>query len=159
MNGIFINISLVLISLIIISILAFYLYRNNILNTDLRKIDLYINENKFVVEVADTSLSRQQGLMNRQSLGKHEGMLFVFPSSFIYPFWMKDTLIPLDIIWINANKEIVYIAENVQPCENIVTKLCKAVNPQKLSIYVLEINAGTVNDLDIKVGDAIEFEL
>src|SRR3989344_3516093 len=87
---------------------------------------LYFNSNKnkvcffekcFDIEIASTSEELSKGLMFRENLEKNSGMLFIFPENGIYGFWMKNTLIPLDIIWINSNKEIVFIKDNALPCK------------------------------------------
>ena len=59
----------------------------------------------------------KNGLMFRENMDSDRGMLFIFEKEGEYPFWMKNTLIPLDIIWINKDKEVVFISENAQPCE------------------------------------------
>ena len=82
-----------------------------------------LNEKTFEVEIADTSLERAQGLMFRAELKEYQGMLFIFPISEKHSFWMKNTLIPLDIIWIDENKKIVYIYENAQPCRETCDSL------------------------------------
>jgi uncharacterized membrane protein (UPF0127 family) len=66
---------------------------------------------------------------------------------------MKNTHIPLDIIWINANKEVVFISEFTEPCK---TFFCPQINPQVNAKYVLEINAGLSQKFDFKVGDFVE---
>ena len=66
------------------------------------------------VEVADTEATRQRGLMFRDTLAPNEGMLFVFDASGFYPFWMKNTLIPLDILWLEADGRVVSIAASVR---------------------------------------------
>ena len=73
----------------------------------------------FQVELARTESERDQGLMYRKELDKNKGMLFIFDKEGIYPFWMKNTLIPLDMIWIDSNNKIVFIAQNVQPCKTL----------------------------------------
>ena len=67
-------------------------------------------------EIVDTPETIERGLMFRKSLGPNEGMLFVFEQAGFYPFWMKNTLIPLDIIWLDADWRIVSIAASVPPC-------------------------------------------
>jgi hypothetical protein len=111
--------------------------------------------NCFLVELATTSAQREQGLMNRDSLEQDKGMIFVFEKEGVYPFWMKNTLIPLDMIWIDENPStgsgrVVFVAENVQPCQ---TEICPIINPKTNAKYVLEINGGLSKKLDIKVGD------
>jgi len=89
--------------------------------------------------------------MGRKNLAEDAGMLFIFDKEGFYPFWMKDTLIPLDIIWIDENNKIVYIAGNAQPC----VQNCKNYDPPKEAKYVLEINGGLADKLNIKIGDTV----
>ena len=83
-------------------------------------------------------------------------MFFVFADEQIYTFWMKNTYIPLDIIWINSAKEVVFIKENAKPCKK---NNCSYIIPDKKSRYVLELNAGVVQSLDLKVKDKVDFNL
>lgn len=110
----------------------------------------------FNVEIASSFLTRMKGLMNRKFLANDAGMLFVFPDENKHAFWMKNTLIPLDIIWINEEKEIVYIAKNVQPCNNLI---CSSIYPDKPGKYVLEINGGKSDEIGLKIGDKAQFDL
>jgi uncharacterized membrane protein (UPF0127 family) len=109
----------------------------------------------FQVEIAKTALERDRGLMHRESLDKNKGMLFIFDREGIYPFWMKNTLIALDIIWIDENNKVVFIKQNAQPCETLI---CPSVIPSAKAKYVLEINAGLVERLQIKTGDYASFK-
>jgi uncharacterized membrane protein (UPF0127 family) len=68
-----------------------------------QKATVCIKSNCFLAKVADTTQKRELGLMSVDALKKNEGMLFVFPEKGNYSFWMKNTLLPLDIIWINNN--------------------------------------------------------
>lgn len=104
----------------------------------------------FQVELADTAAEREQGLMNRQELAPDAGMLFIFPQEDFYNFWMKDTLMPLDIIWLDENKKIVAINKNAPPCQ---TNNCPQYSPEAPALYVLEVNAGTAERLNLKKGD------
>ena len=70
-----------------------------------------------IVEVASDDATREQGLMYRDHLADDRGMIFLFPQAGEYPFWMKNTLIPLDMIWIDADHRIVHIAHDVPPCK------------------------------------------
>lgn len=106
-------------------------------------------ENCFEVEVAASILDKSRGLSNRKHLDKNKGMLFVFRFNAIHAFWMKNTLIPLDIIWLDKNFRVVDIKENCEPCR---TFFCPAIIPQKSAKYVLEINAGLCKKLGIKIG-------
>ena len=103
------------------------------------KNEICINDICFEIEIRDDNEERAEGLMNREELDEKKGMLFIFDDSSKYSFWMKNTLIELDIIWINENLEIVWIAKNVNPCEE---DPCPSYMPQENAKYVLEINAG-----------------
>lgn len=108
----------------------------------------------FDVEIVKTPKDRQKGLQNRESLEKNKGMLFVFEKSKIYSFWMKDTLIPLDIIWLDRKKRVVFISENVPPCKK---NPCPVYSPHKKAKYVLEIRASVSKDVNIVVGEKAAF--
>ena len=108
---------------------------------------------EFQAELADEPTERSQGLMFRQELGKDRGMLFVFPQDTTGPFWMKNTLIPLDIIFIGADKKIVSIAEMATPQ---TTTPRSPAGPYR---YVLEINGGRGAELAIQAGDGVEFQI
>ncbi len=110
--------------------------------------------NCFKVELAKTPQERERGLMFRQKLDLDKGMLFIFEEEGDYPFWMKDTLIPLDIIWLNKNKEIVFMTKNTEPCK---ADLCPAINPETKAQYILELNGGVADRINIKLGDKFVF--
>jgi uncharacterized membrane protein (UPF0127 family) len=112
-------------------------------------------ENCFFVEIADTAEERAQGLMFRQELARDRGILFVFSKQGIYSFWMKNTLIPLDIIWIDKYQKVVFIKQDVPSCK---TDICQSINPEKEAKYVLELNAGIVEIIGLKIGDKFSFE-
>jgi len=105
------------------------------------------------VEIVETEEERTRGLMFRESLGTNEGMFFIFPSSEIYPFWMKNTLIPLDIIWIDEDFKIVHIEQAV-PC---VEDPCPNYTPGEKAKYVLETNVGFTQEHKINTGDVARF--
>ena len=116
-----------------------------------------LGERCFNVELAETVAERTQGLKYRKSLPEDRGMLFIFTESARYSFWMKDTLIPLDIIWLDYNKRIVHIEYNVPPCNNQPT--CRSYAPDKNALYVLEINAGKAKELGMSEGMQLNFQL
>ncbi|MBN3040142.1 MAG: DUF192 domain-containing protein [Candidatus Omnitrophica bacterium] len=115
-----------------------------------------LENNCFCVELAKTPHERTQGLMDRESLSRGEGMLFIFPKEDIYGFWMKNTNFPLDIVWINSRKEVVFLERFVQPCD---TTACTPIIPDKEAKYVLEINAGLADATGIIVGEILDFDL
>lgn len=110
----------------------------------------------FLVELAETAEEKSKGLMFREELAKDHGMLFVFTEETKSSFWMKNTLIPLDIIWLNKDKEVVFISRNNQPC---LPEECFSINPGVAAKYVLELNAGTVAAIGLVVGDKANFNL
>jgi len=109
----------------------------------------------FRVELALTAEKIKKGLMFRKELGRDQGMLFVFPKEAEYPFWMKNTLIPLDIIWINQDREVVFISEHNQPCNE---DFCFVIDPIDKAKYVLEVNDGIVKEINLVVGDKVSIE-
>jgi hypothetical protein len=95
-----------------------------------------------------------KGFQNRKFLSQDRGMLFIFPNTKKHSFWMKDTLIALDIIWIDDNKRVVTIMPGVLPCE---TEQCPVYAPSKDARYVLEVNSGVAFELGVKEGDHVFF--
>jgi len=112
------------------------------------------NEECFNVEIADTPKTRARGLMNREHLDQGSGMLFLFDTESKYHFWMKNTLIPLDIIWLDKNKKVVFIEHNVEPCE---ADPCETFGPGEKTKYVFEINSGLAKKIGLKERDYLEF--
>lgn len=110
----------------------------------------------FTVEAAGTADERARGLMFREKLDRNSGMLFVFDREGVYPFWMKNMLIPVDIVWINQSRDVVYISKNTLPCG---MEDCPLVTPDAKATYVLEINAGLADELNLAVGDKAEIQL
>jgi len=108
----------------------------------------------FLVELADEPQEQVQGLMFRESMDQDRGMLFIFQQKSIYSFWMKNTLIPLDIIWIDENKEVVFIENNVQPCKE---DPCFSINPGREAKYALEINGGIAEKIGLALGNKLIF--
>jgi uncharacterized membrane protein (UPF0127 family) len=148
---IFLKIFLVIIAVVILGFLFFY-SSETLFAPDSSRV--CFDKNCFTVELAKTDAEREQGLMYRTQLAKNTGMLFLFDTEGIYPFWMKNTLIPLDIIWLNRDKKVVFIGKNNQPCKVVN---CPVVNPQIGAKYVLEVNGGISQEMGIKVDDVADF--
>ncbi len=104
------------------------------------------------IEIADDAYQTETGLMYRNSMLANEAMLFVFEDEVTRSFYMKNTEFPLDIIFINAKKEIVSIQKNAQPFDPT------SLPSDAPSKYVLEVNAGLSNQWQLENGDKIEFE-
>lgn len=109
---------------------------------------------KLDIEIADDINERSKGLMFRNSMEEFHGMLFVFEAEKEHAFWMKNTLIPLDMIFINSNNEIIDIKYAV-PCES---DPCPTYNPSGAVLYVLETNGNFTKRHGIDVGDRIEIK-
>lgn len=105
------------------------------------------------IEVADSPAKRSQGLMYRKSMEENHGMLFIFPMEEPQSFWMKNTIIPLDIIFVNSNKQIVKIHKNTTPFSE------RSMLSEKPAIYVVEVIAGYTDKFNIREGDRIDWEL
>lgn len=103
-------------------------------------------------EVADTDEERQTGLMRRASLPPYGGMLFAWDHDLIAAFWMKDTLIPLDLVYIGSDWRVAEIARGAQPC---VADPCDHYYSQREVRYVLEVNAGFMDAHGISEGARI----
>lgn len=103
----------------------------------------------FTVEIADTEAAREKGLMFRRSLPEGTGMLFDFKSEQVVGFWMENTYIPLDMIFIRADGRITKIVENTEP---LSTRIIPSGGPV---LAVLEVLGGTVQKLGIKTGDQV----
>lgn len=115
-----------------------------------------INDTTLKVEIADTKEKRSKGLAGRQSLAPDEGMLFLFPEAGRYPFWMKGLTFPLDFIWIREDK-VVDLTQNVPPSSPGQTDASLPIYEPKEDVdAVLEISAGTIQRLNIKVGDSVK---
>ena len=103
------------------------------------------------VEIADTEEKQQLGLMYRRELPELQGMLFLFPREAPLSFWMKNTPLPLDIIFINAAHTIVSIAQHTTPFSE---KPLPSGSPAQ---FVLEVNGGFCQRHGVAVGDRVEF--
>lgn len=109
-------------------------------------------------EVADTSNTRAQGLMYRTAMEENHGMLFIFPESGYWTFWMKNTKIPLDILWLDKKGTIIHIEANVPICTR-TDDHCPRHYSYKQSWQVLELNAGIAEKLQLLPGSRLTISL
>src|SRR6266576_5727367 len=109
---------------------------------------MQIGDKQFTLEIADTPAKRNTGLMRRDSMPEEHGMIFVFPEEDTYSFWMKNTRIPLDIVFIDAGGTIRSI-QQMKPYE------LKSVSPPVAVKYAIELNEGAAAKAGAKVGDKI----
>lgn len=106
----------------------------------------------FTVEMATTGEQQQIGLMFRKTLAPNAGMLFDFGQERPQAFWMKNTLIPLDMFWTDTSGRIAWIAESVPPC---TADPCPEYPPRAVAQYVIETNAGFAKRHGVKVGQVV----
>ena len=106
---------------------------------------------KLDIEIADNEYKTQTGLMYRNSMGENQAMLFVFPNEERRSFYMKNTEIPLDIIYFSSNKKLMSLQKNAKPYDQ--TSLPSETESQ----YVLEVNAGLSDKWNLEKGDSFEF--
>jgi len=111
---------------------------------------------EFNIELAKTPKEREEGLSGRAELCDQCGMLFIFRNDDYHSFWMKDTLIPLDIIWIDKNWQVVDFISFAQPQGTRTNEELPIYRPQKLARYVLELPGGTVKKIrGFKIGSKV----
>jgi len=110
--------------------------------------EMTIKDKKFTVEIADTETRRERGLMYREKMAADRGMIFVFETAANYKFWMKNTKIPLDLVFLDASGKVVGICD-LKPADKT------PVGCGSASLYAIELNAGTAKNTGLKVGDKI----
>ncbi len=134
---------LIVIAGILIWRLFFYLPPSNYVKIKIKNID-------YKIELAKTTTQKSKGLSGRETLCKNCGMLFIFGLETNLPFWMKDTLIPLDMIWLDKEYKVV----DIQTATEINSaKLYQNKIPAK---YVLELNANDSQKINLNIGDIIQ---
>lgn len=111
---------------------------------------------RFTVELAQTADEQALGLMFREEMEDNRGMLFLFPVEAMRSFWMKNTRIPLDIFYFDAELKLVSVAENARPCK---TRRCPNYPSKGPAKYVLELNAGKAAELGVQPGDVLELHI
>jgi uncharacterized membrane protein (UPF0127 family) len=110
----------------------------------------------FIVEIADTSEEQALGLMFRDSMPGNEGMIFIFQDEAPRSFWMKNTRIPLDIMYFDKDLKLVSISADTPPCR---VSRCPSYPSKAPAKYVLELNAGVAASLGVGVGDRLTLNL
>ncbi len=118
-------------------------------NSGLATVDMQIGSQTYTLEIANTDATRQRGLMERDSMPADHGMIFVFPEERELGFWMKNTRIPLDIIYLDTGGQIVSVHQ-MKPYDR--TNVPSA-GPAK---YAIELNLGHVKTTGVKVGDVLK---
>jgi uncharacterized membrane protein (UPF0127 family) len=111
-----------------------------------------LNGHRYTIEIAADNASREHGLMDRTEMAADHGMLFVFDDELPRAFWMKNTKIPLDMLFFDGDQKLISIAHDVQPC---VSDPCPGYSSGAPARYVLELNAGESAKLGLTSGDPI----
>jgi len=144
-------------AILVLLISSYYWSSNSDSEKNVKKIsdtkkEIYIKNVRLAVDMADEPHEQTQGLSGKEYIAANEGMIFIFPTSIIPPFWMKDMKFGLDIIWIDAKNTIIGIEKNVLP--ETFPKTFAPLSPVK---YVLEVNSGWSDKNKISPGDKLEF--
>jgi hypothetical protein len=108
---------------------------------------------EYSVELALTPEDQAQGLMFRESLPERHGMLFVFPETAPHHFWMKNTMIPLDMIWLDASGKVLFVSADTPPCK---ADPCPTYGPDGPAQSVLEIAGGKAKAEGVGAGTTLE---
>ena len=159
-----------LLALTTVIFFTFWIFKNNSSqknsteNIEMQNTEtISINNKTIQVEIADTPELREKGLMFRESLCQDCGMLFIFENEGIYGFWMKDTLIPLDIAWINnlsADRQDRWEIVDIATLQSYVEgKNPDQYKPNQKALYVLEVNSGYFEKNNIKIGTRVDFKM
>lgn len=114
-------------------------------------VRIYVADKPFAVSIADNEAERRQGLSGVKELGRYEGKLFIFDESGHHGIWMKDMLFPIDILWFNESFDLIYTAEQIEP--ETYPEIFTPSTPAK---YVLEIRSGSVDELNLSLGDPLD---
>lgn len=155
----------IIVGVVVIAFLGFFVFNNFIKNNEpeveyytfTKEGELTFTDSlgtlkaKIDLEIAGTEYERQLGLMNRKEMKEGEGMLFIFPIQELQSFWMRNTFISLDIMFVNNQKKIVTIHRN--------TKILSEISYPSIepSIYVVEVLAGFADRHNIQIGDKIDW--
>jgi uncharacterized protein len=124
-------------------------------NFNFSTVDLQLGDNRFRANVVSDEAGRRQGLSGVMEMAADEALLMVYPSSDNWGIWMKDMNIPIDIVWLDSDKRVIYIVKNASP--SISTS--QVFTPPTPAKYVVELPAGTVNVSNIKPGSAAIFQI
>ncbi|MEK7527723.1 MAG: DUF192 domain-containing protein [Patescibacteria group bacterium] len=142
-----------IIFIILVFFIIFFIYRI-FYSSKFQSLNIDIKGQSFNLEVAKSLTQITKGLSNRTSLCPNCGMIFVFPSPQILSFWMKDTLIPLDIIFLDSKSQIVNFV-TAEPEPNVPDNKLILFQSKSPANFAIEIPAGTIQKLNLTPGDQI----
>ncbi len=121
--------------------------------SDARRAEVVFPKGRVVsAEIADTPEKMQRGYMFRERIGNKEGMIFVYPSAGFHSMWMKNTLVPLDMVWMDSGFRVVHIERSVPPCRK---DPCPAYGSLRRASYVLEVQGGSIAPDRLELGDRV----
>lgn len=157
------NTTQIIIGVIAIAVISYFIYNNFIKNNEpeleyytfTKEGELTFTDSlgtlkaKIDLEIADNEYERQLGLMNRKEMKENQGMLFIFPRQDYESFWMRNTLMSLDMIFVNSQKKIVTIHKNTKTLSDT------SYPSSEPAMYVVEVTAGFTDKHNIIVGDKI----
>jgi len=145
---------LVLVTLLLLVFFIYLIFFKTKNNPSLNGINLQIKQTNYQLEIANTILAKAKGLGSRTNLCSNCGMIFVFNYETSLPFWMKDTLIPLDMIWLNSQGKVVSI-KTAAPEPGKSSNQLKIYQNDLPAKYVIELNAGDAQKIGLYIGDII----
>lgn len=135
-----------------VSVILVFVFLSSFLLLKRDFLNLVINGFKFDVSIAEKESEWQRGLSFRKSIKENEAMLFVFPYEDRWSIWMKDMNFPIDVLWLDSNKKIIYLIDNMTP-----ESYPNFFVPKEKSKYVVEMSSNMIEKLAIKKGDQVFF--
>jgi uncharacterized protein len=145
---------LIILVVVIVAVVGFGIFELTKRVNHIAYQNVKIGNQTYKLEVADTEAARIKGLSQRDSLPANTGMLFNFKTDGDWRIWMIDMHFNIDIMWLNESGKIVHVKENATPAE--YPEIYHANQPNR---YVIELSAGSIERLSLKVGDAIDIGL
>lgn len=127
------------------------------INSGYRQVNVTVNGVELVADIAENSTQKSKGLSVKDVLKENEAMLFVFDTEREHSFWMKGMKFPIDIIWLDDDKEVVHVEHNLQPCGP--DSFCQTYKPDDDSLYVLETVAGFALKHNITENTLVKFQV
>lgn len=149
------------ISILLIVLIVIWIVRVPVIEWWLAQPDetrqMQLGNTTYQLEIADSFFEQRRGLMAREQLSSDHGMYFQFADSKERSFWMKDTQIPLDLIWVNQGV-VTGFTRNVQPEPGVIDTQLRLYGSPGPADAVIELNAGQVTQNALKIGDTIQFD-
>jgi hypothetical protein len=140
----------ILIFVLFLAFLFSLLQENGYFSLTRKQVKVLLGEEELNVWVSETNKEKARGLSGTEKMEENEGMLFIFPIESTPSFWMKEMFFPVDIVWINSEKEIIEITEKVFP-----ESYPELIIPQNKIKYVVEVVGGWTKDKGVKIGDKL----